>query len=95
MAGGFCGGRFFFNFAGLGSMSATPRLQTMPGQLSAAEALELWFLSGVGTFAKSDNGSTSLPTGVLDSESIWALHLEKLLRSGVHHDCSNGGKVPV
>lgn len=59
-------------------MRATPQLQKILRQLIAADAEELWLLSGVGTFAKSHEETTSLRTGALDSESIWALHRECL-----------------
>lgn len=59
-------------------MRATPQLQKILRQLIAVDAEELWLLSGVGTFAKSDEETTSLRTGALDSEAIWALHRECL-----------------
>src|SRR5258708_31336289 len=60
------------------TMRATSHLQKILRQLSAVDAQELWLLSGVGTFAKSDDGTTSIPTGALDTESVWALHRECL-----------------
>jgi hypothetical protein len=59
-------------------MRATPQMQKSLRRLITAGADELWLLSGVGTFAKSDDRTTSLPTGALDSESVWAIHRECL-----------------
>lgn len=63
-------------------MRVSPQLEKLLRRLVSSDAQELWLLSGVGAFAKHDDRTVTLRIGMLDAESVWALHRECLGLAG-------------